>query len=64
MLLAPPGPPVTDVVPVRIHGQDPSWPPVLVFCVLVVVLGGLMAALVFLGRARRATRPARGPLDG
>ena len=53
MLLAPPGPPVTEVVPVRIHGHDSSWPPVLIVCVLVVVVGGLVAALVFLRRARR-----------
>ena len=64
MLLAPPGPPVTEVVPVRIHGHDPSWPPVLLFCVLVVVIGGLFAAIVFLRRAREATRPSGRPLDG
>ena len=64
MLLAPPGPPVTEVVPVRIHGHDPSWPPVLLFCVLVVVIGGLVAAIVFLRRARDATRPSGRPLDG
>ena len=64
MLLAPPGPPVTEVVPVRIHGHDSSWPPVLVFCVLVVVIGCLFAAVVFLRRAREATRRAGGPLDG
>ena len=62
MLLAPPGPPVTELVPVR--GHDSSWPPVLIVCVLVVVVGGLVAALVFLRRARAATRPARKPLDG
>ena len=64
MLLAPPGPPVTEVVPVRIHGHDSSWPPVLLFCVLVVVIGGLFAAIVFLRRAREATRPSGRPLDG
>jgi hypothetical protein len=64
MLLAPPGPPVTEVVPVRIHGHDSSWPPVLLFCVLVVVIGGLVAAIVFLRRARDATRPSGRPLDG
>ena len=64
MLLAPPGPPVTEVVPVRIDGHDPSWPPVLIFCVVVVVVGGLLAALVFLRHARAAARPAQGPLDG
>ena len=64
MLLAPPGPPITEVVPVRIHGHDASWPPVLVFCVIVVVLGGLFAAVVFLRRARGAVRSAPRPLDG
>ena len=65
MLLAPPGPPITEVVPVRIHGHDSSWPPVLIVCVLVVVVGGLVAALVFLRRARaRPRRPTRKPLDG
>jgi uncharacterized integral membrane protein len=63
MLLAPPGPPVTEVVPVRIHGHDSSWPPILVVCVLVVVLGGLVAAIVFLRRAHEASRPARKRLD-
>jgi uncharacterized integral membrane protein len=64
MLLAPPGPPVTEVVPVRIHGHDSSWPSILILCVLVVVVGGLVAALVFLRRAREAARPDRKPLDG
>jgi uncharacterized integral membrane protein len=64
MLLAPPGPPVTELVPVRVHGHDSSWPPVLVVCVLVVVVGGLFAAVVFLRRARDATRPRRRTLDG
>jgi hypothetical protein len=58
------GPPVTEVVPVRIHGTDSSWPPVLVFCALVVVVGGLFVAAVFLRRAREAARPDRRPLDG
>jgi hypothetical protein len=58
------GPPVTEIVPVRIHGTDSSWPPVLVFCVLVVVVVGLVAAIVFLRRAREAARPDRRPLDG
>ncbi len=58
------GPPVTEIVPVRVHGSDPSWPPVLVFCVVVVVVGGLFAAVVFLRRAREAARPDRRPLDG
>jgi hypothetical protein len=64
MLLAPPGPPVTEVVPVRIHGHDTSWPPILIVCALVVVVGGLVAAIVFLRRAREATRPVRKRLDG
>ena len=64
MLLAPPGPPVTEVVPVRIHGHDSSWPPVLVVCVLVVVVGGLFAAVVFLRRARGAVRSEPKSLDG
>ena len=64
MLLAPPGPPITELVPVRVNGHDPSWPPVLVFCVAVVVLGGLIAAVVFLRRAWSATRPTQRPLDG
>jgi uncharacterized integral membrane protein len=64
MLLAPPGPSVTEVVPVRVHGHDSSWPPILIVCVLIVVLGGLVAAMVFLRRAREATRPARKRLDG
>jgi len=62
MLLAAPGPQVTELV--RPNAHDPSWPPVLVFCVAVVVLGGLFAAVVFMRRAWDAARPARGPLDG
>ncbi len=58
------GPPITEIVPVRIHGTDSGWPPVLVFCVLVVVVVGLFAAIVFLRRAREAARPDRRPLDG
>jgi hypothetical protein len=58
------GPQVTDVVPVRPDAHDPSWPPVLVLCVAVVVLGGLFAAVVFLRRAWDAAHPSRGPLDG
>jgi hypothetical protein len=64
MLLAPPGPPVTELVRVQVHGHDSSWPPVLVVCVLVVVVGGIFAAVVFLRRARHATRPRGGTLDG
>jgi hypothetical protein len=59
-----PGPQVTELVRVRPNAHDPSWPPVLVVCVLVVVLGGLCAAFVFLRQARSAARPVRGPLDG
>jgi hypothetical protein len=58
------GPQVTELVPVRPNAHDPSWPPVLVFCVVVVVLGGLFAAVVFLRRAWDAARPGGGPLDG
>jgi hypothetical protein len=59
-----PGPQFTELVPVRPNAHDPSWPPVLVVCVLVVVLGGLFAAVVFLRRAWDAAHPPRGPLDG
>ena len=64
MLLAAPGPQVTELVRVRPNAHDPSWPPVLVFCVAVVLLGGLFAAIVFLRRAWDATRATGGPLDG
>ncbi len=64
MLLAPPAPQVTELVPVRLHGHDPGWPPVLVFCVAVVVFGALFAAVVFLRRAWSAAHPARTTLDG
>jgi len=64
MLLAAPGPQVTELVRVRPDAHDPSWPPVLVFCVVVVVLGGLFAAVVFLRRAWGAAHPARDRLDG
>jgi hypothetical protein len=64
MLLAPVGPQVTELVRVRPNAHDPSWPPVLIVCVAVVVLGGLAAAIVFLRQARDAARPRRGPLDG
>ena len=59
-----PGPQITELVPVRPHANDPSWPPVLIFCVAVVVLGALFAAIVFLRRAWAAAHPTRGPLDG
>jgi hypothetical protein len=57
-------PPGLEVVPVHPNANDPSWPPVLIVCVAVVVLGGLVAALIFLRRAWRAAHPARRPLDG
>jgi len=59
-----PGPQVTELVRVRPNAHDSSWPPVLVVCVLVVVLGGLFAASVFLRHARSAARSDRRPLDG
>lgn len=58
------GPDVTELVRVRPNAHDPSWPPVLVFCVAVVVLGGLFAAVVFLRRAWDAAHATSGPLDG
>ena len=64
MLLAAPGPQVTELVRVRPNAHDPSWPPVLVFCVVVVVLGGLFAAVVFLRRAWDAAHPAQDGPDG
>ena len=51
-----PGPPFTEVVRVRTGPDSGSWPPVLVFCVAVVVLGGLTASIVFLRRAHEAAR--------
>jgi hypothetical protein len=35
-----------------------------VFCVVVIVVGGLLAAVVFLRRAHGAMGTTRGPLDG
>jgi hypothetical protein len=58
------GPQVTELVRVNPNAHDPSWPPVLIVCVAVVVFGGLFAALVFLRRAREAARPPGRPLDG
>ena len=58
------GPQVTERVPVRPDAHDASWPPVLVLCVVVVVLGGLFAAVVFLRRAWDAAHATGGPLDG
>jgi hypothetical protein len=60
----PTGPQVTELVPVRPDAHDPSWPPVLVVCVAVVVLGGLFAAIVFLRRAWEAAHGSEGPVDG
>ena len=51
-----PGPQVTEIVRIRPDANDPGWPPVLVFCVLVVVVGGLVSAVVFMRRAREAAR--------
>jgi hypothetical protein len=53
-----------EVVPVRPNAHDPSWPPVLIVGVAVVVLGGLIAAAIFLRRAWDAAHPTRGSLDG
>jgi hypothetical protein len=61
---ADPGPQLTEIVRVRPNSHDPTWPPVLIFCVAVVVLGALFAAVVFLRRAWAAAHPTRGPLDG
>jgi hypothetical protein len=60
MLLYATTPPVTEAVPVRVHGTDAGWPPVLVFCVLLVVAGGIVACVLFLRRARDAARGRRG----
>ena len=64
LLAAASEPQVTELVRVRPNASDPSWPPVLIVCVAVVVLGGLAAAIVFLRQARDAARPRRSPLDG
>jgi hypothetical protein len=65
MLAAATNPPqITELVPVRPNAHDPSWPPVLIACVAVVVLGGLFAAVVFLRRAWDASHPVRRSLDG
>jgi hypothetical protein len=61
---ADPGPQLTEIVRVRPNSHDPSWPPVLIFCVAVVVLGALFAAVVFLRRAWNAAHPSHEPLDG
>lgn len=64
LLAAASEPQVTELVRVRPNASDPSWPPVLIVCVALVVLGGLFAAVVFLRRAWEAAHPSRGPLDG
>ena len=58
------GPQVTELVRVNPNAHDPSWPPVLIFCVAVVVLGGLFAAVVFLRRAWDAGHPPQRSIDG
>ena len=58
------GPQFYEVVPVRPNAHDPSWPPVLIVGVAIVLLGGLLAAMIFLRRAWEAAHPAREPLDG
>jgi hypothetical protein len=58
------GPQFTELVPVRPNAHDPSWPPVLIFCVAVVALGALFAAVVFLRRAWDAAHEEGKPLDG
>jgi hypothetical protein len=57
-------PQVTELVRINPNAHDSSWPPVLIVCVAVVVLGGLFAALVFLRQAREAARPPGRSLDG
>ena len=52
-------PHITEAVPIRIHGTDTNWPPVLVFLALVVVGGGILVAIVFMRRVREATRADR-----
>jgi hypothetical protein len=64
MVLAPTAPQVTEIVRVRLHQHDAGWPPVLVFCVVVVLLGALFASVVFLRRAWSAAHPAARRLDG
>jgi hypothetical protein len=59
-----PPPQVTELVRIDPHAHDPSWPPVLIFCVAVVALGGLVAALVFFRQAWAAVHPQRRRLDG
>jgi hypothetical protein len=54
-----PGYPFYERVPVRLHGHDTSWPPVLIVVVLVVVFGGLFLAVVFLRNVRATLRAER-----
>ena len=54
-----PGAPFYEQVPIRIHGHDTSWPPVLIAAVLVVVFGGLFLAVVFLRNVRATLRAER-----
>jgi hypothetical protein len=54
-----PGSPFYEQVPVRLHGHDTSWPPVLIVVVLVVVFGGLFLAVVFLRNVRATLRAER-----
>jgi uncharacterized integral membrane protein len=52
-------PQITEAVPIRIHGTDTNWPPVLVFLAAVVVGGGIFVCIVFMRRVREATRADR-----
>jgi TRAP-type C4-dicarboxylate transport system permease small subunit len=52
-------PQITEAVPIRIHGTDTNWPPVLVFLAAVVVIGGIFVCIVFMRRVRQATRADR-----
>jgi hypothetical protein len=52
-------PQITEAVPIRIHGTDTTWPPVLVFLAAVVVGGGIFVCIVFMRRVREATRADR-----
>jgi hypothetical protein len=54
-----PGAPFYEPVPVHLQGHDTSWPPVLIVAVLVVVVGGVFLALVFLRNVRAALRAER-----
>jgi hypothetical protein len=52
-------PQITEAVPIRVHGTDTNWPPVLVFFAAVVVIGGIFVCIVFMRRVRQATREDR-----